>query len=128
MLERLAKKRNIILIGLVPIYLVLWVLTLVFGNREDKIVVLVLSVIMPFVLYGFMRLMLKVVGYNAPLKVIKLMFAFFLIVGAFMTVMGVIEFISGYPNGLSPFFATCIGMITGILDEINKLSKKNEKE
>ena len=120
MLNKLVQKKNVILIVCSAVLLILWTLTLIFGNGEDKVMVLVLFLILPFVVYGFVRLLFKVVRINAPLNFIKFVTYFFFIVGTFSVVMGVIYFISGFPNGLSPTLAACLGMIIAVLDEAKK--------
>ena len=50
MLNKLVQKKKYILIICVAILLILWILTLIFGNGEDKIMVLVLSLVLPFVI------------------------------------------------------------------------------
>ena len=71
MLNKLVQKKNVVLIVCAAVLLILWTLTLIFGNGEDKIMVLVLSLVLPFVIYGFVRLMFKVVRITAPLKFIR---------------------------------------------------------
>ena len=123
MLNKLAQKKNIVLIVCAAILLILWTLTLIFGNGEDKVMVLVLSLILPLVIYGFVRLMFKIVRINAPLKFIKFGIYFFLIMGALGVVMDIIHFIIGFPNGLSPTLAACLGLIIAVLDGVNKNTK-----
>ncbi len=120
MLNKLVQKKKYILIICVAILLILWIMTLIFGNGEDKIMVLVLSLVLPFVIYGFVRLMFKVVRINGSLKFIKFGVCFFLIMGAFSVVMDVVYFITGFPNGLSPTLTACLGMIIAVLDEARK--------
>ena len=69
MLNKVIQKKNLILIIYAIVLLVFWTLTLIFGNAENKVMVLVLSLIIPFVIYGFVRLMYKIVSINASLKV-----------------------------------------------------------
>ena len=123
MLNKLAQKKNIVLIVCAAILLILWTLTLIFGNGEDKVMVLVLSLILPLVIYGFVRLMFKIVRINAPLKFIKFGIYFFLIMGTLGVVMDIIHFITGFPNGLSPTLAACLGLIIAVLDGVNKNTK-----
>ena len=68
MLKKLAEKRNTLLIVFAVTFLILWALTLIFGNGEDKTFVLVLSLIFPFVIYGAYRLIFKIGGKNASSK------------------------------------------------------------
>ena len=128
MLNKLVEKKTIILIVCVAALLILWTLTLIFGNEEDKIMVLVLSLILPVIIYGFVRLMFKVVRINAPLKLIKFGIYFFLIMGALGVVMDVIYFISGFPNGLSPTLTACLSLIIAALDEAKKNTEIENKQ
>jgi hypothetical protein len=82
--------------------------------------VLVLSLVFPFVIYGFVRLVFKIVRINAPLKFVKFGVCFFLIVGVFCVVMDIVYFITGFPNGLSPMLTACLGMMIAVLDEARK--------
>ena len=120
MLNKLVQKKNIILIVCATVLLVLWTFTLIFGNGKDKIMVLVLSLILPFVLYGLIRLMFRIIRISAPLKFIVFCIYFFLIMGVFGVVMDVIYFITGFPNGLSPTLTCCLGLIIAVLDEAKK--------
>ncbi|MBQ9783749.1 MAG: hypothetical protein IJW44_04445 [Clostridia bacterium] len=101
----------------------LWLLLWIFGNREDKILVLVLTPILPFVIYGFMRLMFLVVGLNASVRVMRFFCYFFLIGGLLGIGMMVVEYVRGFPNGLSPTLGGCLGMIVAVLDEARKRGK-----
>ena len=127
MLNKLAQKKNIVLIVCAAILLILWTLTLIFGNGEDKVMVLVLSLILPLVIYGFVRLMFKIVRINAPLKFMKFGVYFFLIMGALGVVMDIIRFITGFPNGLSPTLAACLGLIIAVLNEAKKNTEIENK-
>ena len=100
--------------------LILWILTLIFGNGDDKVRVLVLSILLPFVMYGALRLGFKVVRINASLKYIKFCICFFLFFGVLGVVMEAICFITGFPNGFSPTLTICFGIIIAVLDEAKK--------
>ena len=128
MLNKLIQKKNIILIACAVILLTLWILTLIFGNGEDKTLVLVLSLILPFVLYGFVRLMYKVVNVNASSKGMRIFFGFFLIMGTFSMIMMLVEYINGFPNGLSPTLGACAGLIIATLDQAKKNSEMENEE
>ena len=56
----------------------------------------------------------------APLNFIKFRICFFLIMGALGVAMDIIHFITGFPNGLSPTLAACLGLIIAVLDEAKK--------
>ena len=80
MLNKIIKKKNLILIIYAVILLSLWVVALIFGNREDKVNVLVLSLVMPFIIYGLIRLMYKIIGKNC--KTMSFFYGFFLLIGS----------------------------------------------
>ena len=120
MLKKLIQKKKLILIVFAAVLLVLWTVTLIFGNAESKTAILVLSLIIPFVTYGFMRLMFKVVRINAPLKYMKFIVRFFLIAVTLGLIMMLVEFAAGFPNGFSPTLSACMGVIIGALDEEKK--------
>ena len=128
MLNKLVKKKNVVLIVCAAVLLILWTLTLIFGNGEDKIMVLVLSLVLPFVIYGFVRLMFKVVRITAPLKFIKFGIYFFLIIGVLSVAMDIVYFIVGFPNGLSPTLTACLGLIIAVLDEAKKNTELESKQ
>ena len=123
MLNKLIQKKNLILIIYAVVLLAFWTVALIFGNGEDKIMVLVLSLIIPFVIYGFVRLMYKVVSINASLKIMCFFYYFFLIGGLLGTIMMFPEFISGFPNGLSPTLGACGALIIATLDSAKKSFK-----
>ena len=120
MLDKLIQKKNIILIVCATVLFVILTLTLIFGDGEDKIKILVLSLILPFVVYGFVRLMYKIVSINAPSKVMSFFFYFFLIVGTIGTIVMTVRFITDFPNGLSPTLGACEGLIIATLDKAKK--------
>ena len=123
MLNKLIQKKNLILIIYAVVLLAFWTVALIFGNGEDKVMVLVLSLIIPFVIYSFVRLMYKVVSINASLKIMCFFYYFFLIGGLLGTIMMFAEFISGFPNGLSPTLGTCGALIIATLDSAKKSFK-----
>ena len=120
MLNKLIQKKNLILIIYAVVLLTFWTAALIFGNGEDKVMVLVLSLIIPFVIYSFVRLMYKVVSINASLKIMCFFYYFFLIGGSLGTIMMFAEFISGFPNGLSPTLGACGALIIATLDSAKK--------
>ena len=127
MLNKLIQKKNLILIIYAAVLLAFLTLALIFGNREDKLMVLIISLVLPFVIYGFVRLMYKVISINASSKVMSFFYYFFLAVGAFATVIMFVEFISGFPNGLSPTLGACGSMIIATLDSAKKTFESADK-
>ena len=127
MLNMLTKKRNPILIIYATVLLVLWILALIFGNREDKLIVLILSLVIPFVIYGFMRLAYKIVSINASRKAMSFFYYFFLVCGLLGAVMTIVEFIGGFPNGLSPTLGAEGALIIATLDSAKKTFENADK-
>ena len=128
MIQKLIPKKNLILIIYATVLLMSWILALIFGNREDKLMVLILSLIIPFVVYGFVRLMYKVVHINASPQVMSFFYYFFLVGGLLGTVMMLVEFIGGFPNGLSPTLGACGAMIIATLDSAKKTIEFESKK
>ena len=120
MLNKIIQKKNPILIVYAVVLLAFWAVTLIFGNREDKVMVLILSLIIPFVVYGFVRLMYKVVGINASFKTMCFFYYFFSVGGLLGTIMMFVEFVAGFPNGFSPTLGACGSLIIATLDNAKK--------
>ena len=127
MIQKLIPKKNLILIIYAAVLLMSWILALIFGNNEDKLMVLILSLIIPFVVYGFVRLMYKVVHINASPQVMSFFYYFFLVGGLLGTLTMIIEFIGGFPNGLSPTLGACGAMIIATLDSAKKTFENADK-
>ena len=68
MLNKIIQKKNLILIIYLVVLLAFWTAALIFDNAEDKVMVLILSLIIPFVIYSFVRLMYRVVSINDSFK------------------------------------------------------------
>ena len=128
MLNKVIQKKNLILIVFAIVLLALWTVALIFGNREDKVMVLILSLMIPFVVYGFVRLMYKVVSINASFKTMCIFYYFFLIGGLLGTVMMFVEFVAGFPNGLSPTLGACGALIIATLDSAKKTIEFESKK
>ena len=128
MIQKLIPKKILILIIYATVLLMSWILALIFGNNEDKLMVLILSLVIPFVIYGFVRLMYKVVHINASPQVMSFFYYFFLVGGLLGTVMMLVEFISGFPNGLSPTLGACGAMIIATLDSAKKTIEFESKK
>ena len=128
MLNKLIQKKNLILIIYVVVLLAFWTVALIFGNREDNVMVLILSLIIPFVVYGLVQLMYRVVSINASFKTMCFFYYFFLIGGSFGTVMMFVEFVAGFPNGLSPTLGACGALIIATLDSAKKTIEFESKK
>ncbi len=128
MLEKLVNKRNLILLVFAGILFVFWLLFLIFGNSEDKIQLLILTPILPVVVYGFLRLGFKLVRINASAGFLNFAVWFFLITGTLALVMSVNHFITEFPNGLSPAFGVVLSLIIAMLDEAKKNIGTNDKQ
>ena len=120
MLNNFIQKKNLILIVYAVVLLAFWAVALIFGNAEDKVRALILSLIIPFAIYSFVRLMYKVVSKNASFKAMCFFYYFFLLGGFLGTVMMFVEFIGGFPNCLSPTLGACGALIIATLDSAKK--------
>ena len=120
MLNKIVQKKNLILIVYAIVLLAFWTVALFFGNREDKVMVLIPSLIIPFIIYGFVRLMYKVVSINASFKAMYFFYYFFLTGGLLGTFMTFVEFVTGFPNGLSPTLGAYGALIIATLDSAKK--------
>ena len=128
MLNKIIQKKNLILIIYAIVLLVFWTVALIFGNAENKVMVLVLSLVIPFVIYGFVRLMYKIVSINASFKIMCFFYYFFLIGGLLGTVMMFVEFIGEFPNGLSPTLGALGALIIATLDSAKKNIETESKK
>lgn len=121
MLKKIADKKNLITVVLAGILLVLWLLYLLFGGGEQKNAMLVLTPVLAVVFYGFLRLILKVVGKNASPKIMAVFVCFFLIAGTIGFLMMLLEYIGGFPNGLTASLGGCAGVLAAALAESDQL-------
>ena len=120
MLNRMIQKKNLILIIYTAILLALWSLTLILGNAEDKLIVLISSLIVPVVVYMFVRLMYKIINVRATIKVMQFFYWFFLIGGLLCTVLLFSDFFARFPNGFSMTSGTGLALIMATLDSAKK--------
>ena len=128
MFGKMARNRNIILTAFIALWLVTLTLTLICGNGEDKTVVLVLSVIGPIIIYGFIWLMFKVLRKVAYPQYIKIVVRFIMVVAFVGAVMMLVNFIAGFPNGLSPSLPMGMATVTAMLDEEKRSTEAKTKE
>ena len=127
MLEKLTKARIWIWICAVIYNIVLWALYLALGAGGGKVVLLILSAIMPFLIYGMFRLAYLLLGLFIPFKVMKVFYYIFLGVGTLGSIAMLVNFIAYFPNG----YTAAIGVLTAItlatLDRAKKAIKKQKK-
>ena len=120
MLEKLAQKRKLIAIIYGAIVFVLLLLEIIFGNPDDKITIIVATLIgLPFFYFGI-KLMFKIVRINASPKRMRLASSFFLIGTALGIVASVPSYIRYFPNGFSPLVSCVMGVWLGILTDAAK--------
>lgn len=120
MLNKLVQKKKTVLIGCVVVSLIFWILTLFFCNEDGKINLLVLSLVLPFVIYGSTRLIFKAVKIKARSRFIKFTVCFFLLFGVLGVFVNALYFFIEFPNGLSPTLTACLGLVIAVLDEAKK--------
>jgi len=120
MLEKLAKKRKPIAIIFGAILLVTFLLDIIFGNPEDKIAIIAATVISFPMFYFAIQLGFKVVRIHAPLKYIRFLSYFFLIVTLIQIVVFLPNYIRDFPNGISPLVSCIMGIWLGVLTDAQK--------
>ena len=120
MLEKLAKKRKPIAIIFGAILLVTFLLDIIFGNPEDKIAIIAATVISFPMFYFAIQLGFKVVRIHAPLKYIRFLSYFFLIVTLIQIVVFLPNYIRDFPNGSSPLVSCIMGIWLGVLTDAQK--------
>ncbi len=120
MLEKLAKKRKLIAIIYGVVSFALLLLEIIFGNPDDKITIIVATVIgLPFFYFGI-RFGFKIVRINASPKFMRFGSWFFLIVSVIGIVASVPNYIRYFPNGFSPLVTCFMGVWLGILTDVEK--------
>ena len=109
MLEKLAKKRKLIAIICGSVVLALLLLEILFGNPDEKITIIVATVIgLPFFYFGI-RFGFKIVRINASPKSMRFSSWFFLIGSVMGIVVSVPDYIRYFPNGFSPLVSCAMG-------------------
>ena len=120
MLEKLAKKRKIIAIIYGVVSFALLLLEIIFGNPDEKVTIIVATVIgLPFFYFGI-RFGFKIVRINASPKYMRFTSWFFLICSAIGIVVSVPNYIRYFPNGFSPHITCVMGVWLGILTDVEK--------
>ncbi len=120
MLNTLVKHKKTITIVLAAIWFVLLVLYAIWGSGEDKTTLLVATFICPLILYGFARIMFKIIGITASPKVVNFYLHFFLICGMWATVALMIGFITKFPNDYTVSLGLSMTMVIAVLDDAKK--------
>ena len=120
MLETLAKKRKPIAIIYGAIVLALLLLEIIFGNPDDKITIIVATVIgLPFFYFGI-KFGFKIIRINASPKFMRFASCFFLIGSIIGIIVSVPNYICYFPNGFSPLVSCVMGTWLGILSDVAK--------
>ena len=120
MLEKLAKKRKLIAIIYGVVSFALLLLEIIFGIPDEKVTIIVATVIgLPFFYFGI-RFGFKMVRINASPKYMRFASWFFLICSAIGIVVSVPNYIRYFPNGFSPYVTCVMGVWLGILTDVEK--------
>ncbi len=128
MFGKLARSKNIILIIFAVVWAVTFALALFFDSRENKTVVLVLSVVGPLIIYGFIKLMFKIMRKVAYPQYVKVIVRLILAVAIIGVVIMLINFIIGFPNALSPSLPMGMATVIAMLEEEKKNALAKTKE
>ena len=128
MIRRLVQKKNLVLAVCVFVFLVLWVWSLLFASREDKTILLILSLIFPLIAYGGLRLSFVICRKWYSLSFMKFMARFVFVMGLFVMALMIFEFVRGYPNGIAGSTGAYIGFIAVALDEEKKIIEAEKRK
>ena len=120
MIGRLVQKKKLFLAICVLVFLALWVLTLLFATRGDKTILLVLSLVIPFVVYGCLRLSFVICRKIYSLSFMKFMVRFVFVMGLLVMALMFFDFIRSYPNGIAGATGAYIGFFAVALSEEKK--------
>ncbi len=127
MLKRLVEKRALIFKIWVVLVAVMGVISFMYGDIEDRGTMFILSIIVPFLMYGFVRFMFKVVLGNASLKTVSF-YAWFFIIGCTLgLLLSLGAYVMDFPNSFSPSNTAMIGVVIGVLDAMDKIIEKEQK-
>lgn len=120
MIRRLVQKKKLFLAICMLVFLAFWVLTLLFATRGDKTILLVLSLVIPFVAYGGLRLSFAICRKIYSLSFMKFMVRFVFVMGLLVMVLMFSDFIRSYPNGIAGATGAYLGFFAVALDEEKK--------
>jgi len=117
LIDALAAKSWIIISVEALLFASAWTLFLIFGNTPDKVVLLILSIFVTAVTFGFVRLLLFIFIKNpmVPSKYIDFISLFFITVSIIVTVAFTVDFIKYFPNGFYLGTGALLGMISAVL-------------
>lgn len=124
MLKRIVEKRVIVISALSIITAALLLLYLIFGNSEGKISTLILSLVLPLIIYGFVRLLFRLISVNMSWETLNFFIWFFLVGGVLGFIMQSIHCIRFSADVFSPVQSACAALVWAILDEAKKQLKK----
>jgi amino acid permease len=119
MLAKLIEKRNIIVAACAVVFLPLWGVALVCGNNDGKAIVLIGSLLLPPIVYALLRLAHHTVNATRPTAMRACIIAI-LIIGLLATAMMILEYVKGFPNGLTIGLGSGMAMIISALDAAKK--------
>lgn len=116
-MKKLVNIRKYILLGSAALNLILLGIFLIWGSSAEKIKLSVLTLLLPLVLYGFIRVAFFAVSKNASAKVMAV-FSYFFLIAFFLggTLLLISIFAAQFPNGYAPALPALFGGIMGILD------------
>ena len=121
MLKKLIDKRNLLLIIFLSILISLWILSLIFCDRSDMVEIFVLTPLVTFLFYFFLRFAFKIIGMHATTKVLKIYAYFFIFAGFLGSIVSIIGFLKGFPNDFSSTIGTCFSIVIGAIDSAKKV-------
>lgn len=119
-MEKLLPLRKIILLAGIVWTAALLALYLILGESPEKVTLLVVTLVCPALVYGFIRLDFLIVRKNASDTIMTIASYFFICAGVIALVMGLLPVITDFPDGYSPLFPVGVALIVGVLDDRHK--------
>ncbi len=118
LLDALSRNAAIIILVSAVLPLLMWCSYLASGDDPDKTFVLILSFVVPVMLYGFMRLLFFIFRKNpmcSP-RIYDLFSVLFLcVIAPLFLVTMVCNYVSCFPNGFTPSAGAVVGLVAGVL-------------
>ena len=116
-LEWLVVHSKPIIFGFLAWAIVSLILFCIFGTAPDKMMVVVLSIVLPLLYYWGIRFAFVISKINPLISprlwdIVSLLFLF---LWAFFAGMQTVNFITAFPNGFSPGVGISVGILSGLL-------------
>ena len=126
MLNKLVRIKNLIIAVFLIVFLVFWTFTLLFcnANQPDKVILLIVSIVVPLIVYVVLRVMCKYVVKCSILKEMKTFIFVALSLATVFWILMIVEYITVFPNGMTGGFGSSQAFIAAVLEGTKQLIEK----